>query len=58
MTVTLLLQKVADIYVFLLERERFLYLLSVLRNVSYERKKISKKFLSSFLPKATEYEKT
>ena len=36
MTVTLLVQKVAYIYAVLLERERFLYLLSVLRNMSYE----------------------
>ena len=36
MTVTLLVQKVAYVYAVLLERERFLYLLSVLRNMSYE----------------------
>ena len=36
MTVTLLVQKVAYINVVLLEREKFLYLSSVLRNMSYE----------------------
>ena len=58
MTVTLLVRKVAYIYAVLLERERFLYLLSVLRNMSYEcEKKFSEYILSSFLPKNTEYEK-
>ena len=36
MTVLLLVQKEAYIYAVLLKRERFLYLLSVLRNMSYE----------------------
>ena len=58
MTETLIVQKVAFFYAVLLERERFLYLFSVLRTMSYEcEKKFRKKLLSSFLPKNTEYEK-
>ena len=37
-----------------LEREWFLYILSVLRNLSYEREKISDIFFISFLPKKTQ----
>ena len=43
MTVTLLVQQLAYIYAVLLERERFLYLLSVLRNMSLECEKIFRK---------------
>ena len=58
MTETLIVQKVAYIYAVLLERERFLYLFSVLRTMSYEcEKNFRKNLLSSFLPKNTEYEK-
>ena len=57
MTVTLLVQKVAYVYAVLLERERFLYLLSVLRNMSYELEKIFEKFFVLFLPKNIKYEK-
>ena len=45
MTVTLLVQKVAYIYAVLLERERFLYLLSVLRKMSLEWEKFFRKIL-------------
>ena len=57
MTVFLLVQKVAQIYAVLLERERFLYLLSVLRNMSLEREKNFGKDFCPFLPKNTKYEK-
>ena len=57
MTVTLLVQKVAYIYAVFLEKERFLYLLSVSRIMSYECEKSFRKVLSSFLPKNTKYEK-
>ena len=40
MTVSFLVQNVAYIYAVLLERERSLYLLSVLRKMSYEWEKI------------------
>ena len=56
-TVTLLIQKIAYICAVLLERERFLYLLSGLRNMSNLGKNFSEKFLSFFLPKNTKYEK-
>ena len=55
MTVTLLVQKVVYIFAVLLESERSLYLLSVLRNMSQEWE-IFFNFLSSFLPKNTKYE--
>ena len=48
MTVTLLVQNVAYIYAVLLERERSLYLLSVLRNMSYEWEKNFEKFFVLF----------
>ena len=52
MTVTLLVQKGAYIYAVLLERERFLYLLSVLRNMSNEwKKKFQKKIVLFFAQK-------
>ena len=50
--------KVAHIYIVLLERERFLYLLSGLRSMSYEWEKIFENFLFSPLPKNTKYEKS
>ena len=52
MTVILLVQKLDYIYAVLLERERFLYLFSVLRNMSYEcEKKIEKLFVLFFAKK-------
>ena len=58
MTVTLLIQKVAYIYVVLLGRKRFLYLLSVLRNMSYEcEKKFRKIFCPHFCPKTPSMKK-
>ena len=48
MTVTLLVQQVAYINAVLLERERFLYLISVLRNMSYEREKNFRKIFCPF----------
>ena len=48
MTVTLLVQKVAYIYAVLLKRERFLYLLSVLRNMTYEWERIFQNFFVLF----------
>ena len=54
MTENLLVQNVAYIHAVFREREWFLYLLSVLRNMSYEREKIST-FFSSFLPKKIKY---
>ena len=53
MTVTLLIQKVAYIYVVLLKRERFLYLLSVLRNMSNEWEKNFRKVFALFFAKKT-----
>ena len=49
MTAALLVQKIAYIDAVFLERERFLYLLSVSRNLSYEREKVFQKFLVLFL---------
>ena len=57
MNITLLVKKVAYTYAALLERKRFLYLLSVLRNMSYEREKNFRKIFVLFLPKNTKYEK-
>ena len=51
MTETLKVQKVAYIYAVLLERERFLYLFSVLRTMSYECEKNFRKKLLSFFAK-------
>ena len=48
MSVTLLVQEVAYIYAVLIERERFLYLLSVLRNMSLEREKFFRKIFVLF----------
>ena len=48
MTVTLLVQKVAYIYAVLPERERFPYLLSVLRNMTYEWERIFQNFFVLF----------
>ena len=44
MTVTLLVQKVAYLYAVLLKRERFLSLLSVSRQMRYEREKSFENF--------------
>ena len=58
MTATLLVQKIGYIYAVLLEKERFLYLLSVLRNMSYERGKNFRKFFCSlFCPKTPSMKK-
>ena len=58
MTVTLLVQKVAYIYAVLLEREQFLYLLSVLRKMSLEREKFFRKILCPlFCPKTPSMKK-
>ena len=52
MTETLLVQNLADILAVYLEGEWFLYLSSVLRNMSYKCEKIFRHFFSSiFLPK-------
>ena len=57
MTVTLLVQKVAYIYAVRLKRERFLYLLSVLRNMSLESEKNFEKFCALFCPKTPSMKK-
>ena len=54
MTETLLVQNLAYILVVYLEGEWFLYLSSVLRNMSYKGEKIFRHFFSSlYLPKKT-----
>ena len=50
--------KIAYVYAVLLERERFLYLLSVLRNMSYEGEKNFRNFFCSlFCPKTPKMKK-